>query len=155
MDKADMEVVVQSLSRVQLFATPWTAARQAPPSSTISQSLLRFMSYVYTIFGGCPGGSEGTVSACNAGDLGSIPGWGRSPGEGKWQPTPEFWPGEFHGLYSPWSHKESGTNEGLSLSHSPLANYGHYKVLVTLSSLHTGISSTHHCHVGGRMGVSE
>ena len=28
-----------------------------------------------------PGGSDGKVSACNAGDLGSIPGSGRSPGE--------------------------------------------------------------------------
>ena len=35
--------VVQSLSRVRLFATPWTAACQAPLSSTISQSLLRYM----------------------------------------------------------------------------------------------------------------
>ena len=30
-----------------------------------------------------PGGSAGKESACNAGDLGSIPGLGRSPGEGK------------------------------------------------------------------------
>ena len=37
-------VVVQSLSRVWLFVTPWTAACQAPLSSTISQSLLKFMS---------------------------------------------------------------------------------------------------------------
>ena len=29
-----------------------------------------------------PRGSEGKVSACNVGDLGSIPGLGRSPGEG-------------------------------------------------------------------------
>ena len=36
-------VVVQLLSHVQLFATTWTAARQAPLSSTISQSLLKFM----------------------------------------------------------------------------------------------------------------
>ena len=28
-----------------------------------------------------PGGSDGKESACNAGDLGSIPGLGRSPGE--------------------------------------------------------------------------
>ena len=28
--------------------------------------------------------------------------------------TPIFWPGEFHGLYSPWGHKESDTAEGLS-----------------------------------------
>ena len=27
-----------------------------------------------------------------------------------------FWPGEFHGLYSPWGHKESDTTERLSLS---------------------------------------
>ena len=34
---------VQSLSRVRLFATPWTAARQASLSITDSQSLLRLM----------------------------------------------------------------------------------------------------------------
>ena len=27
-----------------------------------------------------------------------------------------FWPGEFHGLYSPWGHKESDMTEQLSLS---------------------------------------
>ena len=35
---------VHSLSRVQLFATPWTAARQATLSITNSQSLLKLMS---------------------------------------------------------------------------------------------------------------
>ena len=33
-----------------------------------------------------PGGSDGKVSAYNAGDLGSIPGSGRSPGEGHGDP---------------------------------------------------------------------
>ena len=33
-----------------------------------------------------PCDSAGKESACNAGDLGSIPGWGRSPGEGKGYP---------------------------------------------------------------------
>ena len=37
-------VVAQSLSRVRLFATPWTAAHQAFPSITISQSLLKLLS---------------------------------------------------------------------------------------------------------------
>ena len=37
-------IVVQSLSRVRLFVTPWTVALQAPLSSIISQSLLKFMS---------------------------------------------------------------------------------------------------------------
>ena len=36
--------VVQSLSRVRLFATPWTEAHQASLSFTISQSLLKLMS---------------------------------------------------------------------------------------------------------------
>ena len=35
---------VQSLSRVQLFVTPWTAAHQASLSITYSQSLLKLMS---------------------------------------------------------------------------------------------------------------
>ena len=35
---------------------------------------------------GFPGGSEVKVSACNEGDLGSIPGSGRSPGEGTGNP---------------------------------------------------------------------
>ena len=35
---------------------------------------------------GFPGGSGGKASACNAGELGSIPGWGRSSGEGNGNP---------------------------------------------------------------------
>ena len=39
-----------------------------------------------TTFEGFPGGSYGKASACNAGDLGSIPGSGRSLGEGNGNP---------------------------------------------------------------------
>ena len=35
---------------------------------------------------GLPGGSDGKESACNVGDMGSIPGSGRSPGEGNGNP---------------------------------------------------------------------
>ena len=38
-------------------------------------------------------------------DLGTIPGLGRSPGEGNGHPLQYFWPGEFHVLYSPWRHR--------------------------------------------------
>ena len=63
---------------------------------------------------GFPGGLDGKEFACNAGDLGSVPGLGRSPEEGKWLPTPVFFPGEFHGQrslagYSLWGHKELDT----------------------------------------------
>ena len=50
---------------------------------------------------GFPGGSEVKAPACKVGDPGSIPGSGRSPGEGKWQPTPVFLPGKSHGQ-RPW-----------------------------------------------------
>ena len=82
---------------------------------------------IHSVFMGFPAGSGGKESACNTGDLGSIPGLGRSPGEGKgyplqysdlanswvaenqtqlslwqrkWQPTPVFLPGESHGQRS-------------------------------------------------------
>ena len=57
-------------------------------------------------------GSAGKEYACNVGDLGLIPELkhplekGTSPGERdipwrrEWLPTPLFWLGEFHGLYS-------------------------------------------------------
>ena len=41
------------------------------------------LTHFYTLF---PGGSDGKASACNAGDSGSIPGSGRSPGEGNGNP---------------------------------------------------------------------
>ena len=40
-------VAVQSLSRVQLLATPWIIACQAPLSSTVFQGLLKFMSSIH------------------------------------------------------------------------------------------------------------
>ena len=60
--------------------------------------------------GGFPGGSDGKESACNVGNLGSIPGLGRSPGEGKGYPL------QYSGLenamdYSPWGHKELDMTE--------------------------------------------
>ena len=41
---------------------------------------------------------------------------GKIPWRREQQPTPVFWPGEFHGLYNPWGHKESDMTEELSLS---------------------------------------
>ena len=103
---------------------------------------------------GFPDSSLGKESACNAGDPSSIPGLGRSPGEGRgyqleyswaslvaqlvknppamwetwvqslgWEDALEkgkathssIWPGEFHGLYSPWGCKELDTTDQLSV----------------------------------------
>ena len=67
------------------------------------------------------GGSGGKESACNAGDLGSIPGSGRSPGEGNVNPLQDSclqnppWTEEVG--HSPWGCKESDMTERLH-SHS-------------------------------------
>ena len=50
---------------------------------------VRSLVYVYM---GFPGGSEDKTSACNAGDLGLIPGLGRSPGEGNGNPLQYSYP---------------------------------------------------------------
>ena len=60
-----------------------------------------------------PGGSDGKESVCNAGDSGSIPGLGRSPGEGNGYPfqysclensmAREAWQATVHVLVNSWT----------------------------------------------------
>ena len=62
-----------------------------------------------------PGGSEGKVSACNTGDLGPVPGSGRSPEK---EMANLLLPGKFHGQrslvgYSPQGCEELNTTEWL------------------------------------------
>ena len=65
---------------------------------------------------GFPCGSAGKESACNAGDLGSVLGLGRSHGERKVYPLQYSGLENFMGYYSPWGRKESDATERLSLS---------------------------------------
>ena len=62
---------------------------------------------------GFPGRSADKESTCNMGDLGSIPGLGRSPGEGKGYPLQNSGLEDSLDciLYSPWGRKESDTTE--------------------------------------------
>ena len=78
------------------------------PTSIFVSSLLCLL--------GFPGGSAVKESACNAGDLGLIPGLGRSPRGGNGYPL------QYSGLEnsmdcSPWGGKESVTTERLSVEH--------------------------------------
>ena len=69
---------------------------------------------------GFPGGSEVKASACNAGDLGSIPGLGRSPGEGNGNPLQYSslenpmdggaWWSTVHGVAKSWTRLSDLTN---------------------------------------------
>ena len=66
-----------------------------------------------------PGGSDGKASACNVGDPGSIPGLGRSPGEGNGNPVQYSCLENPHGQrslagYNLRSRKELDTTERLS-----------------------------------------
>ena len=70
----------------------------------------------YNVHLGFPESSVGKESACNAGDPCSITGLGRFPWRRERLPTPVVWPGEFHGLYSIWSLKESDKTKPLLLS---------------------------------------
>ena len=63
---------------------------------------------------GFPGGLSGNKSTCQCKRRGFNPWVGKIPWQRKWQPTPVFLPGEFHGqrspvgsMGSPWGHKES------------------------------------------------
>ena len=86
------------------------------PSSAIFQQQPIISIRFHLVF---PGGSDIKESACDAGNPSSIPGSGRSPGEGNGCPLQL--PGEFRGLrgltgYRPWGHKESDTTEWHSLA---------------------------------------
>ena len=72
------------------------------PIMTVFYSLtISIMTVLYSL--GFPGGSDGKESTCNMGDLGLIPGLGRSPGGREWQPIPVFLPGGY-----PWTEKPGG-----------------------------------------------
>ena len=66
------------------------------------------------------GGSDGKESACDVGDLGSIPGLGRCPGKGNGYPVQRSCLEHPYGQrslasYSPWGgHKESDRTERLT-----------------------------------------
>ena len=79
-----------------------------------------------------PGGSEVKASACNAGDLGSIPGLGRSPGEGDGNPL------QYSCLENPMDREVRwATVYGVAKSRTQLSDF-----TFTFSfSLHTKINS--------------
>ena len=70
---------------------------------------------VLNVVKGFPGGSDGKESACNAGDLGSTPGLGRSLGGGYGNSLQYSCLEKLYGQrslvdYSPWGRKESDMN---------------------------------------------
>ena len=64
----------------------YTLSIKALPMLLIPSLMAPFLNRVQALQRGFPGGSDGKESACNAKDLGSIPGLGRSPREGHGKP---------------------------------------------------------------------
>ena len=105
--------------------------------------ILSFCNYsAFTFNTGFPGSSDGKVSAYNAGDLGSIPGSGRSPGDGNGN-TLQYSPGKSRGLvgYSPWGHKELDTTEQLHFT-LPLIHLLTFVLILTI--LQGSLEFPHH-----------
>ena len=65
---------------------PGTAALVFASNLEIMNYIVDSFNLVQYLYRGFPGGSEGKASACSAEDPGSIPGSGRSPGEGNDNP---------------------------------------------------------------------
>ena len=83
-----------------------------------------------------PSGSDGKESSCNVGDLGSIPGLGRSPGEGKGNLLQYSCLGKSHGQrslagYSVWGQK---SQTRLSNEHLPTNSTESHLVLFFIFS---------------------
>ena len=74
------------------------------------------------------------------------PGFNSWVGKIPWQrerlPTPVFWPEEFHGLYSPWSHEELDTTEQLSLLNVNAFCLRQFYCLIVLAGTSTGELNT-------------
>ena len=73
-----------------------------PTTTTYTQGLqLKYLIFICTCAKDFPGGSDGKASAYNVGDPGSIPGLGRSPGEGNGNSLQYPWTGKSLGLGNP------------------------------------------------------
>ena len=77
-------------------------------------SFLSFIAGYIGSYQGFPDNSVGKESAFNTGDPSLIPSVGKIPWRREELPTPVFWPGEFHGLYS---CKESDTYDVSKLTY--------------------------------------
>ena len=73
---------------------------------------------------GFPSGSDSKASACNAGDLGLTPGWGRFPGEGKGYPL----------QYSGLENSMDCIAHGVTKSQTQLSNFTMFRALAEQES---------------------
>ena len=118
-----MHVVRVGLIRVYKALVRLAGGHSPPASDSMSEGFS-------VPFQGFPGGSDGKASASNAGNLGSITGSGRSPGEENGKPLQYPCLEKSHRQRSlvgcsTWGHKETGMTEQLTL-------YTFIKILISV-----------------------
>ena len=87
-------------SVISIKKSPHLSTAYCMCNTVLTLTTIQWIVTVSVLQKGFPGSSAGKESTCNAGDLGSIPGFGRSPGGGHGNPTLVFLPGE-----SPWTEE--------------------------------------------------
>ena len=83
--KHDQNFKVPEVQKTYLYL--WEEKKQSSEGKINLLCMHKYTIALYTFIQGFPCGSTGKGSACNVGDLGSIPGLGRSPGKGKGYPV--------------------------------------------------------------------
>ena len=109
--------------RFTVFISPHTLHPLDKPAQFLSYFLKMFVLFIYLA-------ALGLDSACNAGDLGSIPGLGRSPGEGKGYPL----------QYSGLENSMDSRVHGIAKSQTQLSDF-HFFTFLGLSCGVWGLSA--------------
>ena len=75
------KIYVYTKIHMQMFLAAFNLQQPKAANSHVHQHMNCYGLNCVPLHGGFPGGSDHKESACSVGDLGSIPGLGRSPGE--------------------------------------------------------------------------
>ena len=117
-----MDCIVHGVAKSWTRLSSFHSLTQGIILSEVQESLfVIFIDFLSTLFFklifvgsfGLRGGSDSNASACNAGDLDSVPGFGRSPGKGNGSPLQYFflelsmvrgaWKAKAHGVANSWT----------------------------------------------------
>ena len=136
-DSLEKEIATHSSFIAQRI--PWTEEPGRLYSSwSLKESDATQHKYLYSHIALFSGGLKGKSSACNAGDLSSIPGSGRSPGEGNGNPI------QYSCLENPMDRGASQTTvHGVTKSQTQLSNDAHGNInsdLCLIALYHTLVS---------------
>ena len=133
-DPLEKEMAIHS--SIIAWKIPWTeepGRLQSMGSQRVEHDWATSHAYVHTLYVGLPLWLSWWRIHLQCGRPGFDPWVGKIPWRRERLPSPVFWPGEFHGLYSPLGCKESDPTEKLSLS----LYFVHVWCLISISAENT------------------